>query len=72
MVEGINNSLVGSSNSQNNIDIDTPVDPDPDPSLVGTMGLGSPSSLWPLTSTEEDIYPATGLWDYNDPFFFDF
>ncbi|KAJ1426351.1 DNA-binding domain superfamily [Sesbania bispinosa] len=46
------------------------VDPDPTTSLgvVGTVGLGSPS-IWPLTNEED--YPAC-LWDYNDPFFFDF
>ncbi|KAJ1401180.1 DNA-binding domain superfamily [Sesbania bispinosa] len=47
------------------------VDPDPTTSLgvVGTVGLGSPS-IWPLTNEED--YPANCLWDYNDPFFFDF
>jgi EREBP-like factor len=62
MVEG---SLVGSSSfgcsSQNNNNMDgngTVLDPDPD-------------SMWPALENVED-YTTTSLWDYNDPFFFDF
>lgn len=70
MVEEMN-SLVGSSLSSH-ITLDTAVDQDqdPDPSLgvVGAMGLGSPS-MWSLTN--EETY-STSIWDYNDPFFFDF
>ncbi|WJX64176.1 ethylene-responsive transcription factor [Trifolium repens] len=64
VVEG---SLVGSSsfgcssqnNNNNNMDGNgTVVDPDPD-------------SMWPALENVED-YTTTSLWDYNDPFFFDF
>ncbi|XP_014504327.1 ethylene-responsive transcription factor ABI4 [Vigna radiata var. radiata] len=59
------NSVVGSAEgSQANMEASE----DPDLSLVGTVGLGSSSSLWPLAN--EDDY-TDNLWDYNDPFFFD-
>lgn len=60
-------NCVGSSNfgSQNNNDIDGTVDLDP----VGDC-VGSPNSMWPALTSEEDY--TTSLWDYNDPFFFDF
>ncbi|XP_058744881.1 ethylene-responsive transcription factor ABI4 [Vicia villosa] len=53
--EGIMNSsnLMGSSSLDGTV-----VDPDPEGVCVG-----SPNSMWPLTSD---------LWDYNDPLFFDF
>nr|KYP73075.1 Ethylene-responsive transcription factor ABI4 [Cajanus cajan] len=41
---------------------------DPDLSLMGTVGFGSPS-IWSLAN-EEDY--AGSLWDYSDPFLFDF
>ncbi|CAI8586330.1 unnamed protein product [Vicia faba] len=55
VVEGImsNSSLMGSSGFDGTV-----VDPDPEGICVG-----SPNSMWPLTSD---------LWDYNDPNFFDF
>ncbi|KAK7320586.1 hypothetical protein VNO77_30206 [Canavalia gladiata] len=63
MVDGVNFLVgsVGSSLSSSQVDMDATVDP-------GTVSLGSPS-MWSLTNEED--YPG-GLWDYNDPFFFDF
>lgn len=40
-----------------------------DPTVPVAVGVGSPS-VWPMTTDEEE-YPSS-LWDYNDPFFFDF
>ncbi|KAJ7963943.1 ethylene-responsive transcription factor ABI4 [Quillaja saponaria] len=67
------NSLLGSVSSslfpstQLTQQVVAPVAVDP----VGEVGLGSPSvSMWPLTS-EEDQYPPN-IWDYVDPFLFDF
>ncbi|XP_027368517.1 ethylene-responsive transcription factor ABI4-like [Abrus precatorius] len=67
MVDGMN-SVVGSVGSSLSSQVDVDATVDPDPSLVGTVGLGSPS-MWSLTN--EDDYSGS-LWDYNDPFFFDF
>ncbi|GMY08256.1 ethylene-responsive transcription factor ABI4 [Fagus crenata] len=61
---------VGSNLSLNNNNTTTqpvvaPVGPDP----VGAIGPGSPS-MWPPLTNEEDYTPS--LWDYGDPFLFDF
>lgn len=60
-VDGVN-SVVGSEEAN------MEASEDPDLSLVGTVGLGSSSSLWPLAN--DDDYSGS-LWDYNDPIFFD-
>ncbi|BAT81099.1 hypothetical protein LR48_Vigan07g058700 [Vigna angularis] len=63
-VDGVDSVVGSAEGSQANMEASE----DPDLSLVGTVGLGSSSSLWPLAS--EDDY-TDNLWDYNDPFFFD-
>ncbi|XP_061376592.1 ethylene-responsive transcription factor ABI4-like [Gastrolobium bilobum] len=62
------NSLVGSVGSSLSSSLILSA---PEAQLGGAAaaGLGSPSSVWPLSAEEE--YPSS-LWDYNDPFFFDF
>ena len=62
------NSLVGSMGSTLSLTTQAAVAP-PAPDPITTVGPGSPS-VWPLTNDEE--YPPTGLWDYGDPFLFDF
>ncbi|KAK3229572.1 hypothetical protein Dsin_001453 [Dipteronia sinensis] len=47
----------------------TPVVASPCPAPNMTVGPGSPS-VWPLTNDEE--YPPHCLWDYGDPFLYDF
>ncbi|CAJ1971038.1 unnamed protein product [Sphenostylis stenocarpa] len=63
-VDGVN--YVGGSAESSQVNMEASVDPDL--SLVGTVGLGSSSSLWSLVN--ENDYTGS-LWDYNDPFFFD-
>ncbi|KAI9110770.1 hypothetical protein K1719_018208 [Acacia pycnantha] len=69
-------SLVGSglSNSSSQSTILTPqwaaATMDLPVAAVGAGSLGSPS-MWPTMTNEEEYYPSC-LWDYNDPFLFDF
>lgn len=62
------NSLAGSMGSTLSLSTQTVVAP-PAPDQITAVGHGSPT-VWPLTNDEE--YPTTGLWDYGDPFLFDF
>lgn len=64
VVDGVDSAVGSGESSQVNMEASV----DPDLSLVGTVGLGSSSSVWPLAS-EADY--SGSLWDYNDPFFFD-
>ncbi|KAA8534045.1 hypothetical protein F0562_031562 [Nyssa sinensis] len=62
------NSLEGSIGSSLSMSYQTVVAPVvSDPTVTG--GPGSPG-LWPLTNVDE--YPPTSIWDYGDPFSFDF
>ncbi|KAK7372510.1 hypothetical protein VNO80_05891 [Phaseolus coccineus] len=64
VVDGVDSAVGSGESSQVSMEASV----DPDLSLVGTVELGSSSSVWPLAS--EDDYTGS-LWDYNDPFFFD-
>ncbi|XP_004491058.1 uncharacterized protein [Cicer arietinum] len=64
VIQNQNCKVEGGNVSSNQSNIDGTVDLD----QMGGGNIGSPS-MWPLTS-EEDY--TTTLWDYNDPFFFDF
>ncbi|XP_054799884.1 ethylene-responsive transcription factor ABI4-like [Prosopis cineraria] len=62
-------SMVGSGLSSSSQTIITPQTAALDPPVAaGAVSVGSPS-MWPMSNEEE--YPSI-LWDYNDPFFFDF
>ncbi|KAK7305895.1 hypothetical protein VNO77_43807 [Canavalia gladiata] len=61
-------TLVGSNLSSS---LTLSADNGPQLGMVGTVGVGSPS-MWPLSTTDDDDEYPTSLWDYNDPFFFDF
>nr|QNI23796.1 AP2/ERF transcription factor [Camptotheca acuminata] len=64
------NSLVGSVGSSLSPSCQTLVAPAVSDPTMTTGGPGSPA-VWALTN-DDDEYPPTGIWNYGDPFLFDF